>query len=71
MSLILYLWDLAKIFSTLRLRIKNTKEYFNAYLKNDEGFFTDGVSIFVAKVSTMTYHRRKQEYFPSQSHINN
>jgi hypothetical protein len=43
MSLILDLWDLAKSFSSLGVRIQNTKEYLNAYLKNDEGFFTDGV----------------------------
>jgi hypothetical protein len=65
MSLILDLWDLAKNNSTLGLRIQNTKEYLNADLKNDEGFFTDGISIFVAKVSTMMDHRRKHEDFPS------
>jgi hypothetical protein len=69
MSLILDLWDLEKKNSSLGLRIQNTKEYLNAYLKNDEGFFTDGVAMFVEKVSAMTDHRRKQEYFPSQSHM--
>jgi hypothetical protein len=67
MSLILDIWDLEKIFSSLGLRIQNTKEYLNADLKNDEGFLTNGVSMFTAKVSTMTEQRRKQEYFPSQS----
>jgi hypothetical protein len=69
MLLILDLWDLAKQNSTLGIRIQNTKEYLNAYLNNDEGFFTDGVSIFVAKVSAMTDHRKKHEDLPSQSHI--
>jgi hypothetical protein len=69
MSLILDLWDLAKIFSSLGLIIQNTKEYLNADLKNDEGFLTDGVAMFVAKVSAMTKQRRKQEDFPSQSRM--
>jgi hypothetical protein len=60
MSLILYLWDFAKKKSTLGLIIQNTKEYLNAYLKNDEGFFTDEVAMFVEKLSAMADHRRKQ-----------
>jgi hypothetical protein len=60
---------LGKIFASLGLRIQNTKEYLNAYLKNDEGFCTDGVAMFVAKVSVMTDQRRKQEDFPSQSRV--
>ena len=36
-------------------------------MNNDERFFIDEVSMFVAKVSTMMDHRRKQEHFPSQS----
>lgn len=69
MSLILDLWGLAKSFCTLRLKIQNTKEYLNADLKNDEGFFTDGVVMFVMKVSGMADHRRKREDLPSQGHI--
>jgi hypothetical protein len=69
MSLILELWDLEKSFSSLGLRIQNTKEYLNADLKNDEGFCTDGVAMFIAKVSAMMDQRRKHEYFPSQSHV--
>jgi hypothetical protein len=56
---------LGKTISTLGLIIQNTKEYLNAYFKNDEGFFTDGVAMFVEKVSAMTDHRRKHEYFSS------
>ena len=53
MSLILDLWDMEKIFSTLGLRVQNTKEYLGADLKNDEGFYVDEVEMFVAKVLTM------------------
>jgi hypothetical protein len=67
MSLVLYLWDLEKTFSSLRLKIQNTKEYLNADLKNDEGFFRYGVSTFIAKVLAMTDHARKKEDFLSQS----
>jgi hypothetical protein len=38
-------------------------------LKNDERLFTDGFAVFVEKVSTMTYHRRKQEDFPSHNRM--
>jgi hypothetical protein len=69
MSLILDLWDLEKKIFSLGLRIQNTKEYLNAYLKNDEGFFTDGVAMFIEKVSAMTDHRRKHEDFPSQNRM--
>jgi len=54
MSLILYIWDLVKSFSSLKIIIQNTKEYLNADLKNDEGFITNGVAMFAAKVSAMT-----------------
>ena len=50
MSLVLDLWDLEKQISSLRLGIQNTKDYLNAYLKNDEGFFRNGVAMFVEKV---------------------
>jgi hypothetical protein len=53
MSLILDLWDMEKIFSTLGLKVQNTKEYLGADLKNDEGFYVDEVEMFVAKVLTM------------------
>jgi hypothetical protein len=69
MSLILNTWDLAKSFSSLGVRIQNTKEYLNADIENDEGFLKDGVSMFTAKVLAMTEQRRKQEDFPSQSRI--
>jgi hypothetical protein len=69
MLLIIDLWNLAKSFSSLRLRIQNTKEYLNENLKNDEGLFIDGVSIFIEKISAMMNHTRKHEYFPSQSRM--
>jgi hypothetical protein len=68
MSLILELWDLAKIFSSIGLKIQNTREYLNTNLKNDEGFYTDGVVMFVVKVSK-DGEMRKKEYLPSPSHI--
>jgi len=57
MSLILELWDMANSFSSLGLRIHNTKEY----LKNDEGFYTYGVVMFAMKVSKMTEQLIKKE----------
>jgi hypothetical protein len=65
MFIILDLWNLEKKNSSLELKIQNTKEHFNAYLKNDEGFFTYGVAMFIEKVSTMTNHTRKWDHFPS------
>jgi hypothetical protein len=35
MSLILQLWDMEKSFFSLGLRIQNTNDYLNSYLKND------------------------------------
>jgi hypothetical protein len=60
MSLILELWDMEKSFSFLGLRIHNTREYLNIYLKNDEGFYTDGVVMFAVKVWTMRDQLRKK-----------
>jgi hypothetical protein len=51
MSLIVELWDMAKSFTSLGLRIQNTKEYLNSDLKNDEGFYTDGVVMFTTRVA--------------------
>jgi hypothetical protein len=50
MSLILELWDMEKIFSSLSLRIQNIREYLNSDLKNDEGFYADGLVMFAMKV---------------------
>ena len=60
---------MANFFASLGLRIHNTREYLNSDLKNDEGFYTDGVVMFAMKVSAMTEHTRKQENIPSSSHI--
>jgi hypothetical protein len=38
-------------------------------LKNDEGFYTDGVVMFTTRVLTMTEKTRKKENIPSLSHI--
>jgi hypothetical protein len=54
------MWEMAKGFASLGLRIQNTREYFNSNLKNDEGFYTDGVVMFAIKVSTMTKKTRKK-----------
>jgi hypothetical protein len=69
MSLILELWDMEKSFSSLGLRIQNIREYLNSDLKNDEGFYTDGVVMFAMKVSAMTEQLRKKENLPSLSRI--
>jgi hypothetical protein len=68
MSLILELWDMEKIFASLGLRIQNTREYLNTDLKNDEGFYTDGVVMFSMKVSTMTEQLRKKKFTFSEPH---
>jgi hypothetical protein len=69
MSLILELWDMEKIFSSLGLRVQNTKEYLGADMKNDEGFYVDGIAMFATKVLAMMDQMRKQEDLPSQSRI--
>ena len=50
---------MAKGFSSLGFRIQNTKEYLNSDLKNDEGFYIDGVVMFTIKFLTMTEKTRK------------
>jgi hypothetical protein len=60
---------LSKKFVVYRSHNTKYQRIFEYKPKNDEVFFTDGVSMFAAKVSTMTEQRRKQEDFPSQSHI--
>jgi len=69
MLLIMELWDMAKSFVALGLRIQNTKEYLNSDLKNDEGFYTDGVVMFTTRVVEMTEKMRKKENLPSLSCI--
>jgi hypothetical protein len=69
MSLIVELWDMAKGFASLSLRIQNTREYLNSNLKNDEGFYTDRVVMFAMKVLAMTEKTKKQENLPSPSRI--
>jgi hypothetical protein len=59
-SLIIELWDMAKSFASLGLRIQNTEEYLNLYLKNNERFYTDGVVMSTTRVSTMAEHTRKK-----------
>jgi vacuolar-type H+-ATPase subunit C/Vma6 len=54
MSIIIERWDMENIFSSLGLRIQNTKEYLNSDLKNDEGFSTNEVVMFTTRVSAMT-----------------
>jgi len=58
-----------KRFSSLGLRVHNTKEYLGADMKNTEGFYVDGIVMFAAKVLAMANQMRKQEDIPSQSHI--
>jgi hypothetical protein len=69
MYFILELWDLEKLFASIGLRIHNTKEYLNTNLKNEEGFYIDGVVIFIVKVSKIIEKMRKQEDLPSPSCI--
>jgi hypothetical protein len=69
MSLILELWDMEKSFTSLGLRIQNTKEYLNSDLKNDEGFYTDGVVMFTTRVAAMTEQDEKTgKYTFSEPH---
>jgi len=68
MYLILELWNLAKRFAYIGLRIQNTRKYVNVDLKND-GFYIDRVVMFTLKVSKMIEQMRNQEYFPSPIHI--
>jgi hypothetical protein len=56
--MIVELWDMVKSFSSLGLRIKNTKEYLNSYLKNDEGFYSNRVVMFTTKFLAMTKHTK-------------
>jgi hypothetical protein len=65
MSLILETWDLASNFVSLGSKIQNFREYLQADLKNDEGFYKDVVITFVLKISGMTELKRKEEDFPS------
>jgi hypothetical protein len=69
MSLIMELWDMDKEFHFSWFKIQNTKEYLNSDLKNDEGFYTDGVVMFTTRVAAMTEQMRKQENIPSPSRI--
>jgi len=52
-SLVLELWDLEKIFASLGLKVQNTRKYLGVDLKNDEGFYIDGVAMFVENVFVM------------------
>jgi predicted NodU family carbamoyl transferase len=58
-----------KKISSLGLRVQNTKEYLGADIKNDEGFYVDGLAMFAAKFLAMMDDMRKQEYLHSQSRI--
>jgi len=49
---------MAKSFASLGLRIQNTKEYLNSYLKNDEGFYSNKVVMFTTKFLAMTKHTK-------------
>jgi hypothetical protein len=69
MSLIAELWVMEKSFASLGLRIQNSKEYLNSYLKNDDGFYIDEVVMFTMKVLIMTKITRKKENILSLSRI--
>jgi hypothetical protein len=69
MSLILETWDLASSFVSLGSKIQNFREYLQSDLKNDEGFYKDVVITFVLKISGMTELKRKEEDFPSLTHV--
>jgi hypothetical protein len=64
MTLILETWDLASSFC----QIQNFREYLQADL-NDEGFYNDAIITFSLKVSGMTELKRKEEDFPSATHM--
>jgi hypothetical protein len=63
MSLILEAWDLASNFVSLGSRITNLREYLQADLENDEGFYKDVVITFVLKVSGMSELKRKKKIY--------
>jgi len=69
MSLILEAWDLAISFVSLSSRITNLREYLQANLANEEGFYKDVLITFVLKISCMTELGRKEEDFPSPTHV--
>jgi hypothetical protein len=69
MSLILETWDLASNFVSLGSRIQNFREYLQADLRNDKGFYKDVIITFSLKVSGMTKLKRKYEYFPSPTRM--
>jgi hypothetical protein len=69
MLLIVELWDMAMSFAYLGLRIQNTKEYLNLDWKNNERFYTNGVVMFITRVSPMSKQTRNQEKSPSPSQI--
>jgi hypothetical protein len=50
-------------------RITNLREYLQADLTNDEGFYKDVVITFVLKISGMTELKRKEEDLPSLTHV--
>jgi len=47
-------------FSSLHLRVQKNKEYLGENMKNDEGFYVDGVAMFATKVLAMTDQMRKK-----------
>jgi len=69
MFLILEAWDLESNFIYLGSRITNLREYLQADLENDEGFYKDDVTTFVLKNLGMTELKRKEEDLPSPTHV--
>jgi hypothetical protein len=69
MSLILETWDLASSFVSLGSKIQNFREYLQADLRNDKGFYKDAFITFSLKVSGMTKLKRKEEDFPSPTRM--
>jgi len=49
--------------------MSNLKQYVEANVKNDEGFYKEAITTFVMKVSNMTKHKRKEEDLPSRACI--
>jgi hypothetical protein len=69
MSLILEAWDVGNNIVSFGSKLNNLREYLQADLNNEEGFYKDVVITFILKVSGMTELKRKEEDLPSPTRI--
>jgi hypothetical protein len=69
MSLILEAWDVGNNIVSFGSKLNNLREYLQADLNNEEGFYKDVVITFILKVSGMIELKRKEEDLPSPTRI--